>query len=1092
MLIVNAVVGSLLASCARMEELSAKAPYGPPPDVRLFGPFRFDVRDQRLFKGPTEIMLQRKPFAILRHFTAHPHRLVTRGELVEAVWGRIAMSESLVRTHVSGLRHLLGEGVLETVVGRGYRFLLAVETEKPEAKQSGVKHVTTHRLPPNLVGRSTEIDTLRQLFDAALDGKRQVILVTGDPGIGKTTVVEAFLSEVAAPRGALIASGSCVEHLGTAEAYHPVFEALGALCRGADGRHFVDLLARHAPTWLVQMPGLVGDEELQPLALRVQGASQARMLREIAEVFDVIATEHPLVLVFEDTHWADTSTTDLLATLGRRREPARILTVVTCRPAELTKGDGLAKVIAELKVRKQAAALNLESWSLAATSDYLARRFPGGCFPEDLARRIQHMTGGNPLFAVAIVDDLESRGMIRPSVSGWELAVGVADVASHRPDTVRQLIDIQIDRLKPNEQRVLEAASLVGVQFSVGSVAHALELPADELDTVCERLADEKRLLRFVTSEPWPDGSIQSHYAFAHALYRDTALGRVHLATKRLWHRRIADGLEATYRAGAETISAELAGHYDEAQVVAKAVRYYGLAGRRAIRRFGRAEALAQFRRACALMATLPSSDESDRTELAVLKQMGPAIIPSAFWGTQYPQLEQILDRTAQLARKVGDDGGLLSALLGLQRCHFLRGQLADIERYEGEVAEVVARLSDPVAAAMATVIGATARLFRGQLAAARQPLTEASEVLYVVESDVERAAANAPVVGLWGSNLVALAWLGGAPDAAMVTAAKMCARAEASHDPFQLCIALTMTALVHVWRREPKHALDAARRALDVGHDGSPVWQGRAMSIHHWAATVIDPRTAPSLSDELATALAVRLGAGPVGRTPFTPCVVGVYVSAGHRDRALQELDEALAFVDRTDESAWSSELHRLRGELLSASNEVEAESAFTRAVEISREQGAKSFELRATMSRVKVERGAKKKRALEELRRIYASFTEGLGTGDLVEAKGLLTQVANLRGGASRALGSSQVSSSHDNAARGQGHDAAHDATEGQSDRLAVLAGRTNDDQLGAILRRHVEDLLPGTAAPHDRLDVDSRAISAREGDLLRELGE
>jgi hypothetical protein len=154
----------------------------------------------------------------------------------------------------------------------------------------------------------------------------------------------------------------------------------------------------------------------------------------------------------------------------------------------------------------------------------------------------------------------------------------------------------------------------------------------------------------------------------------------------------------------------------------------------------------------------------------------------------------------------------------------------------------------------------------------------------------------------------------------------------------------------------------------------------------------VLDPRAAPPLSDELATALAVRLGAGPVGRTPFTPCVVGVYVSAGHRDRALQELDEALAFVDRTDERAWSSELHRLRGELLRESNEVQAQGAFTRAVEISREQGTKSFELRAAMSRVKLERGAKKKRALEDLRRVYASFTEGLGTGDLVEAKGLL----------------------------------------------------------------------------------------------------
>ncbi len=494
-----------------------------------------------------------------------------------------------------------------------------------------------------------------------------------------------------------------------------------------------------------------------------------------------------------------------------------------------------------------------------------------------------------------------------------------------------------------------------------------------------------------MTSEPWPDGSIQSHYAFVHALYRDAALRRVPTATKRVWHRRVADCLEHAYGASAETIATELAVHYDEANIVAKAARYYGLAGERAMRRFGRAEALALFSRARALMATLPASDESDRTELAVLKPMGPAIM--ALQGTQAPQLEPIFARTAELARKVGDDLGLVRALLGLQRCRFLRGQLTDIERYEGEVAEVVARLGDPVSAAMATVIGSSARLFRGQLAAARRPLTEAGAVLDAAESDAERAA-NAPVVGLWGGHLVMLAWLVGAPDAALAAATKLRTKQETTCDPFHLCIALTMTALAHVWRREPEHALDAARRALDIGRDeGSRSGRGWAMSIHHWAATVLDPRTAQSHSDELSTAPAVRLGAGPGGRTAFTPCVAGVHAAAGHQDRALQELDGALAFIERTDERAWSSELHRLRGELLRESDKAEAERAIHRALAISREQGAKSFELRAALSLAKLDRGAKKNRsALEDLRRCLASFTEGFRTGDLVEARALV----------------------------------------------------------------------------------------------------
>src|SRR5258708_2500152 len=151
------------------------------------------------------------------------------------------------------------------------------------------------------------------------------------------------------------------------------------------------------------------------------------------------------------------------------------------------------------------------------------------------------MTGGNPLFTIAVIDDLESRGMIRSGGVGWQLDASVAEVARRRPDTVRQLIDIQIDRLSPIEQRILEAAGLVGAQFAAGSVAHALELPADEVDSVCEGLANDQRFLRCVTSERWPDGTIQSRYGFVHALVRHAAFVRISSTTPRVWHRRVAE-----------------------------------------------------------------------------------------------------------------------------------------------------------------------------------------------------------------------------------------------------------------------------------------------------------------------------------------------------------------------------------------------------------------------------------------------------------------------------------------------------------------------------------------------------------------------
>jgi tetratricopeptide (TPR) repeat protein len=223
--------------------------------------------------------------------------------------------------------------------------------------------------------------------------------------------------------------------------------------------------------------------------------------------------------------------------------------------------------------------------------------------------------------------------------------------------------------------------------------------------------------------------------------------------------------------------------------------------------------------------------------------------------------------------------------------------------------------------------------------------------------------------------------------------AGKMLARVRVLRDPFHLVTALTITALAHMWRREPEKTLETARRALHMAREvGSPVWLGRAMSLHHWAATVLEPQSAKAHFEELSSTLSGLLGAGPYGRTAFTPCVAGLYSAAGHPDRALRELDDALAFVEVSDERAWSSELHRARGDLLKQDDPAEAARAFTRALEISREQGARSFELRAALCLAKLDRGGKNRAALKDLRRIYATFAEGFGTGDLVEAKVLL----------------------------------------------------------------------------------------------------
>jgi tetratricopeptide (TPR) repeat protein len=193
------------------------------------------------------------------------------------------------------------------------------------------------------------------------------------------------------------------------------------------------------------------------------------------------------------------------------------------------------------------------------------------------------------------------------------------------------------------------------------------------------------------------------------------------------------------------------------------------------------------------------------------------------------------------------------------------------------------------------------------------------------------------------------------------------------------------------MWRREPEKTLEIAREALRVAQEvGAFLWQGRAMSLHHWAATTLDPQTAVKHSDALSVTLSRLLKAGPYGRTAFTPSIVEVHARAGRNDLALHEIDDALAFAESSDERAWAPELHRLRGELVAGDDRAEAERAFTRALEVSRRQGARSFELRAATSLAEL--AGRRGPALDDLRRVRASFDEGLTTGDIVEADAVL----------------------------------------------------------------------------------------------------
>jgi tetratricopeptide (TPR) repeat protein len=486
-------------------------------------------------------------------------------------------------------------------------------------------------------------------------GARQMIFVTGEAGIGKTTVVDALVHRLAQDKRVWVARGQCIEHYGQGEAYMPVLEALEQLCRGPAGVRLVPLLRQHAPTWLVQMPGLLRESERERLQRQVLGSGQERRLRELAAALDVLTARQGFVLWLEDLQWSDVSTLDVLAILGRRQAPARLLVLGTYRPVEvLVRDHPLKSVKQELQVHGQCQELALDFLSEAAVEAYLARRFLG--LEQDagdlhrLAQFVHQRTDGNALFMVNMVEYLVRQGVLREAAGQWALHGQMGDVEGGVPESLQQMIERHFEQLPLAEQRLLEVASVAGVGFSTAAVAAGLETAPDTVEDGCEGLVRRQQFLRASGTEAWPDGTVAGRYRFRHALYHEVVYRRVAAGRRRRLHQGIGVRKEAGYGERASEIAAELALHFARGRDYGRAVRYYRQAGARARDRAAFREAVAYGEQALQALAHLPEHGDT-RGHIEICFDLGIAL---SFVG-EYGRSLAVLGETEALARTLDD-----------------------------------------------------------------------------------------------------------------------------------------------------------------------------------------------------------------------------------------------------------------------------------------------------------------------------------------------------------------------------------------------------------------------------------------------------
>lgn len=945
----------------------------PTPSVELhFGHFRLRGPHGPLWADGEVVELPRKPLALLWMLASRGGEVVTKEEVLAEVWPRVIVSEGAISASLRDLRRALGDDArsprfIVTAHRIGYRFIAAVTHGPvppglPPELLPGPPGPETDKLPalpdsPDaLVGRAPEQRMLGELYALALKGQRQVVFVTGEAGIGKSRLVEAFvdalehqppaLPDEVGAGAPLIGHGQCIEHYGAGEPYLPILEAVTRLCRRRGGESLLQLLRQHAPTWVTQLPGLFGqDPHLTPAHGPGPGSVQ-RMLREMADVIDHAAAARPVVLVFEDMHWSDHSTVEWLGMLARHRERARLLVIVTCRPVELIVNEHpLKQVKQELVARHAATEIVLGYLGADDVEAYLQRRLQHRPTAVALAGAVYRRSQGHPLFMVRMADDLQHAPDASALDDDLSLPCGVTD-----------LIETQLARLGFEQLRVLEAASVTGSEFATASISAALQQPIDHVERLLETLARQEQFIRPLGLDQWHDGTLCGRYGFRHDLYRDALYRRLGSARRVRLHALIGERLLAAYGAHSADIAAELALHFEQAHDASRAARHRHDAGEKALRRYAHSEALVHADHGLALLATQDGGAGRDAGELQLQLTRGSALLATRGFGA--PEVEATYTRALALGIGLNDSVAIGPALSGLYNLYLTRAAFAQVQVIADQVLALVERQPDPVLSMLAHNVRGSAQLFAGEAAASLQHV---ARTLALYDADAHRHLAFSygedPAVACHHYAALSSWTLGLAETAERhLTAGFAVARRLAY--PFSEAQMLWLDALI-AFDDGDLDRVDRSTLRLNVlcaDHE-FPLWLAGGQILRGGLLAGRGQHEEGRLLTDQGL-LAWR-EAGTLLTLPHALAVAArVQAMSGRTDRALPLLVEALTMARRNGERWYEPELHRLHGEMTlqmpgaGPAQTVRAQASFERALTLARAQQARLFELRASAS--------------------------------------------------------------------------------------------------------------------------------------------
>ena len=857
------------------------------------------------------------------------------------------------------------------------------------------------------VGREKERAELRAGFESALAGRGLMLCVAGEPGIGKTTLVEDFLAELANEGRCTIARGRCSERLAGTEAYLPLLEALESLSQGGSNPSAARVMRQIAPTWYAQVASVSSEsEEWARLLNEVKAASQERVKRELGAFLQEVSRLRPLVLFFDDLHWADVSTIDLLSFLATKFDALSVLIVVTYRPSDmLLAKHPFLQIKPDLQARGAARELRLEFLNQEEIAQYLALEFPQHSFPAEFLRLIYAKTEGSPLFMADLVRYLRNRGVIAPADDTWALAQDLPDIERELPESVRGMIERKIAQLSEEDRKLLVAASVQGYEFDSAVVAEVLNINAGEVEERLEKLERIYAFVRLVEEREFPDRTLSLRYRFVHVLYQNAFYASLRATRKVQMNSAVARALEGYYGEKSEDVAHELALLWEAAREFAKAADYFRLAAEQAARVFADQEAAMLASLGLELLKTLPETPERTQQELALQVALGTALRATKGFGA--PEVGKAYERARELCQLTGERSELVPVLRGLWEFYELRAEYQTALEFGEQLLTLAQHLEDPSLLLVAHDVLGDTSVWLGEFVAAREHL-EQGIALY----DTRQHRSHIFLYG-YDSGMACLCfaaealWHLGYPDQALKRIDEALMLARELSQPMGLAFAPTFAAWLHQLRGERQAAQERAETAIAISAEhGIPFLLAWGMIMRGWAL-VGQGKVKEGAAQIRGGIDAYRATGAELGVSWFLGLLAGAYGEAGQAEEGLALLTEALEMVAKTGECFYEAELCRLKGELLlksevrnplptSRTPQSEAEACFRQAIEIARRQSAKSWELRAAMSLSRLwQQQGKADQARQMLADIYDWFTEGFETADLKEAKALLVEL-------------------------------------------------------------------------------------------------